>query len=268
MKASGVLTPLDIGKHSHNPNISVCMATFNGARNIREQLDSILRQLSEGDEIVISDDGSTDGTLELITSFAEPRIKLLMNEIRLGPARNFERAIQHASGSIVCLSDQDDVWRRDKIEVIQNAFHRTKALAIVSDARIIDGEGLVISRSFFKWRGSGPGFLKNFLKNGFLGCCMAFRAQAKSFLLPFPTQINMHDEWIGLTCSLAGKVEFINDTLIDYRRHDANVTNMSHGSYGFMIKKRLDVISAVSRRLPSILAARRNHFHLISDEYQ
>lgn len=243
----------------HIPGVSVCMATFNGAKNIREQLESILVQLSEGDEIVISDDGSTDGTLDLINSFCEPRIKLLINDVRLGPARNFERAMQHASGSVIYLSDQDDVWRKDKIEVVNRVFHKTSALVVVSDARIIDGTGMVTSESFFEWRGSGPGFLKNFLKNGFLGCCMAFRAQAKSFILPFPHHINMHDEWIGLTCSLVGKVDFINEPLIDYRRHEANVTNMSHGSYGFMIKKRLDVIAALVGRLPGIVAAHREY---------
>jgi glycosyltransferase involved in cell wall biosynthesis len=95
--------------------ISVCMATHNGARFIRRQLETILTQLAPGDEVVISDDSSTDGTLEIIDSFDDPRIRLFTGNTFFGPIFNFENALRKAMGEIIVLADQDDIWLDGKV---------------------------------------------------------------------------------------------------------------------------------------------------------
>ena len=97
--------------------ISVCMATYNGEKYIREQMDSILQQLGEGDELIISDDLSSDKTVEIIKSYKDKRIKLYIHGDNHGFVRNFENALVHADGDIIFLSDQDDIWMPDKVKV-------------------------------------------------------------------------------------------------------------------------------------------------------
>ena len=95
--------------------ISVCMATFNGEKYIKEQIESILSQISLSDELVISDDKSTDNTLDIIRDFNDPRIKLYIHEKDHGFVRNFENALTKSNGDIIFLSDQDDIWMPDKV---------------------------------------------------------------------------------------------------------------------------------------------------------
>lgn len=233
--------------------ISVCMAVFNGERYLEEQLRSILVQLSVQDEVIIVDDCSRDSSENLIRSMRDSRIILLRNESNLGPTASFARAISHAKGQYIFLSDQDDVWHSEKVATICQTFDSTKSLVIVSDARIVDSNCNVLSESFFSLRDSRPGFWHNLYKNGFLGCCMALRSEAKAFFLPFPDFKQMHDEWIGLCASIAGEVTFIQEKLIDYRRHEKNVTRMTHGSLMSMVRKRLKFSFYVLQRLPRIL---------------
>ena len=99
--------------------LSVCMATHNGEKYLHKQLASILNQLGPEDEVVISDDSSTDTTVKIIRDIADPRIRLLENNTFYSPVYNFENAIRHGSGDIIVLADQDDVWLDNKVEVIR-----------------------------------------------------------------------------------------------------------------------------------------------------
>lgn len=202
--------------------ISVCMATYNGERYIKEQIESILSQLRDGDELIVSDDGSTDQTLEIIFSFKCEKVKILHGP-RDGLIKNFENAINAAKGDYIFLCDQDDVWLENKVNVFKAAFENGADL-IVSDCHVVDSEAKIINESFFSLRKSSVGFFSNLLRNGFLGCCMAFKAELKPQILPFPKYIPMHDWWIGLVASLYGKVIFINQPLILYRRHGNNAS--------------------------------------------
>ena len=99
--------------------VSVCIATYNGEKYLRQQIESILPQLSKEDEIVISDDCSTDRTVEILKVFKDERIKIFVNESNLGVVENFENAIKQSIGEYVFLSDQDDVWKPNKVETIK-----------------------------------------------------------------------------------------------------------------------------------------------------
>ncbi len=236
--------------------ISVCMAVFNGERYVEEQLRSIIGQLSTDDEIVIVDDCSRDRSIELIRNIGEHRICLLQNEVNIGPAASFERAISLAKGRYIFLSDQDDIWKSNKVAAMCKVFDSKNSLVVVSDAQIVDADRNIILESFFSLRGSRPGFWRNLYKNGFVGCCMAIRSEAKAFFLPFPDHVGMHDEWIGLCSSIAGRTDFIGQQLIDYRRHEKNVTRLEHGTVTSMLRKRLRFLTMIAVRLPRILAWR------------
>jgi glycosyltransferase involved in cell wall biosynthesis len=233
--------------------ISVCMAVFNGERYLEDQLRSILVQLASDDEVIVVDDCSVDGSVDLIRQIGDSRITLLQNKTNSGPVVSFERAISQAKGRYILLSDQDDIWHPGKVAIICKIFDSSNSLAVVSDARVVDADRKMLLDSLFRLRDSRAGFWHNLYKNGFVGCCMAVRCETKAFLLPFPKAISMHDEWIGLCSSVAGTVNFVEHKLIDYRRHAANVTHLTHGSLTSMLRKRLTLLLMVSQRLPRIL---------------
>jgi len=218
--------------------ISVCIPTYNGEKYIREQLASILSQLAKNDEVIISDDSSTDATVKIIENFKDDRIKILPNNLFRSPIFNLENALKHAKGEYIFLSDQDDIWMPDKVTIMLNALKKNDLC--VCDCIIVDSCGAIIEKSFFAKQKSGRGFWKNFAKNTYIGCCMAFRRELLAYVLPFPQKIPMHDSWIGLNAELRGKVLFINERLIKYRRHgfNASQTANAQGS-NFSLKHKL-----------------------------
>ena len=225
-------------------NISVCMATYNGEKYIKEQLDSMLSQLSENDEVIISDDSSTDKTIEIIDSYNDNRIKIYENQEFKSPIYNFENAIKMAEGDIIVLADQDDVWLENKILIIREHFkdHYITEL-LVLDAKLVDKNLSTLEGSIFKRLNSKKGLLKNILKNSYLGCNMAFTSDMKKFILPFPKKISMHDIWIGLVFELYGNIHFIKKVTLLHRRHNQTST-----------KTKYSLVKKISWRLFNILS--------------
>lgn len=229
--------------------VSVCMATYNGENFIQEQLDSIIRNISRSDEIIISDDGSTDATLDILHHYA-----VQYNNIHFfqgpgkGVIKNFEFAINQANGDYIFLTDQDDVWEINKVEKVLDCFHKKHCKVVVHDATIIDGTGKLLEESFFAYRSSKAGVIKNFVKNSYLGCCMAFKREILTEVLPIPNQIAMHDWWIGMISELEHGSVFISDKLIRYRRHGNNVSSMHHYPLKKMIKIRMYLAKELVKR--------------------
>lgn len=229
--------------------ISVCIATYNGERYLKEQLNSILYQLADNDEVIISDDSSTDATLDIINSYQDSRIKLLPYQKFHSPIFNFEYALKCAKGDYIFLSDQDDVWEDNKVEVMMRALQRSHL--VVSDCCVVDANLQVICRSFCNNKSRSKGIISNIIRNNFLGCCMAFRKEVLDKALPFPPSIAMHDIWLGLCASCFYSVEFIPDKLIKYRRHGNNASptgEKSNLKISYRIKYRLQFIIALIKR--------------------
>lgn len=202
--------------------VSVCMATKNGVPFLREQLESILPQLTEEDEVVISDDCSVDKTLEVITSFQDRRLRVLENHSVHGITRNFERCLKAARGNYIFLADQDDVWLPHKVEVMRNALARFDL--VMSDCQLVDDHLRMQERSFYSVNNSGKGLFKNLIKNSYMGCCMAFTSRVRDRAVPFPADIPIHDFWLGLVAELYFNVHFLPDTLLLHRRHYSNAS--------------------------------------------
>lgn len=226
-----------------NNKISVVMATYNGEKYIREQIDSILINLNNGDELIISDDGSTDETLNIIKKYIENdnRIKLI-NGPKMGVKQNFANAIKNATGKYIFLSDQDDIWEKDKVEKVMKAFKKEKCTLVIHDAKIVNQDLEDMQESFFEYRNSGKGIIKNVWKNTYIGCCMAFDIKIKERILPIPNNIEMHDQWIGLINEKYGKSYFLNEQLIKYRRHQSNVSKLEHYGVWKMITNRVKLV--------------------------
>ena len=168
--------------------ISVCIATYNGETYLREQLDSILPQLDKDDEVIISDDGSTDSTIHLISGLGDCRIRVVQNEGKKGCIHNFENALKHAKGDYIFLSDQDDIWAPNKVQKFMQALAVSDC--VVSDASVVDTNKNVIEESFYKCNNNHKGKLYNLLvSNNYLGCCMAFHKRILTKAFPFPKSI-------------------------------------------------------------------------------
>lgn len=208
--------------------ISVCMALYNGERFVREQTLSIISQLGACDELVISDDSSTDSSLTILCDIGDPRIHILKNTERLGPAMNLQRALLASKGDLIFLSDHDDLWMPEKIARCLAAIETCDL--VLHDAVILNADGVQVLSSLFQTRGVKQGFWANWFRNSYTGCCMAFRRDVLLASLPFPAHIPMHDQWIGLIAERNFKVSFLPETLIGYRQHGGNATNTVHGS--------------------------------------
>ena len=177
--------------------ISVCIATYNGERYIKEQLDSILIQLEKDDEIIISDDGSMDETLKIIEMYDDKRIKVFSNQRTKGYTYNFENALLHASGDYIFLSDQDDVWVDNKVQTILHCLGECGNVLILTDAFMTDANGM-IQKKLSEWRCYRSGFWRNLYKNIYTGCTMAFTREMLQYFLPIPSGLYGHDVWFGL----------------------------------------------------------------------
>lgn len=226
------------------------MATYNGEKFLHEQIESILVQLEPDDELIISDDGSSDNTLNIIKSFNDSRIKIFYNTSTHGVNGNFENALRNAKGEYIFLSDQDDVWLHGKIEACINELKNVDC--VIHDAIITDSELIPIGLSFFETVNANPGFIKNWIHNGYLGCAMAFKRIVLEKALPIPQHSTIyHDVWIGNIAALKFKVKFIKFKGIKFRRHNNNTSITFHKKLPFikLIKNRIDLFFLLFRRL-------------------
>lgn len=230
--------------------VSVCLATFNGEKYIREQIDSILPQLSSEDELIISDDGSSDNTLAIIKTYNDSRIVLFKNEGYHGYVGNFENALLHSRGDYIFLCDQDDIWKSNKVRIVMK--YLKKYDLVIHNAEIINEVGMPVGRNYYDCMHNRTGFFANLVSTRYLGCCMAFSKDVLKTSLPFVSLKRGHDYWIGCIAALKYKIVFIDDILISYRRHGNNASSSSSKSTSSLKKKickRVDMLHALFLRL-------------------
>lgn len=237
--------------------ISVCMATYNGRKYLKEQLDSILSQLGPDDEVIVSDDGSTDGTESLIREYEDERIRLYHHEKK--PAKfvidysthNFENALKRAKGEIIFLADQDDVWLPNKVELFKKTLQTSDV--VISDCIVTDEHLNKIHASHFRVRGGTRfGLWNDFYKSSWLGSCMAFRREVLEASLPFPLFGVAHDLWIGIISDLYFRRAVIEEPCMLYRRHGDAVTpygNHTRTSLYFKLHYRYYIFKAILAEL-------------------
>jgi hypothetical protein len=214
--------------------ISIAMCTYNGAEFLPAQLQSILTQSRRPDEINICDDRSTDDTRSILETFKNESpipVILNINDQNLGSVRNFERAINLCTGDVIALSDQDDVWRNDKLQLFESVLDKSPAAGLVfSDAEIVDEHLKPLNRRMWDEVGFDAhkrklirtGRALEVLITGWTvtGATMAFRSRFVKLSLPIPQGIAMiHDGWIALTIAAVADVVAVDEPLIKYRQH-------------------------------------------------
>lgn len=217
------------------------MATYNGEKYIHQQVVSIIEQLGNDDELIVSDDGSTDRTLKILNEFDDKRIKIIFNKNKKGPIGNFENAIRTSNGQYIFLADQDDVWFDNKIEVMVACLQQYDV--VNCDCQVVDNALNVICPSYFNYINSGLGFIKNLRTNTYMGNCMAFKRNVLEIALPFPDNIPNHDLWLGVAADLFYKPYFLPEILGLHRRHENNASNT------FDIKFKTSFWKKINKRL-------------------
>lgn len=207
------------------------MATFNGARWLPEQLESIAIQTRLPDQILVCDDGSTDGTLDVVSDFSLQHpdlVHLIQRTQRLGATANFSCAIEEVPDGIVVLCDQDDIWRRDRIE--RALLHLETADAVFSDAQLINNTGELLPRTLWqtvgfasrqraRWNRDPLGVLLR--GNVVTGATLAFHRSSLEPFLPMPRS-GWHDLAIAVLVAGSGRIVAEPEALIRYRVHDTN----------------------------------------------
>lgn len=227
--------------------ISVCMATYNGAKYIKDQIVSILNQLDNDDELIISDDGSSDGTVDIINEFTDKRIHLyhhvhddLLKDKKKSKSfyyvtSNFHNALLNAKGDYIYLSDQDDIWIDGRVKQVQEDL---KSFDIVmTNYKLIDGNNLIIKEKFYDKSPISNNLIINVIKSKYLGCCMAFNRKVLDYCLPFPKDLLAHDYWIGCLGSHKFKFYFESKPLHMYRRTGDNVSTSTEKSNNTLLYK-------------------------------
>lgn len=212
--------------------ISVAVCTYNGARYIEEQLRSILEQSCKVDEIVLGDDGSTDNTLECAREILEQsgvEYRIFKNENNLGFRKNFEKTIGNTTGDIIFLCDQDDVWVKDKVEIMMRHFiDNSKCLLVFSDGEVVDTnlnmQSMSLWKSFLldKALAQTTDWKYIFLKGWYVtGAATAIKRELFEACCPF-SDICVHDAWLAMNAALQKQIEMEPQKLIKYRQHGSN----------------------------------------------
>jgi glycosyltransferase involved in cell wall biosynthesis len=227
--------------------VSVCMAAYNGAEYISQQLASILEQLSPQDEVIVVDDCSKDGTADIVESLGDGRIRLLRNTTNLGYVRTFERALNSANGKYLLLSDQDDLWTPGRVDAMLAALKDHAVVA--SNFTVFGGEpnwfqGLrlksadstrYLSNLFLLWVGVRP----------YYGCTMGVNRDALRIILPFPAFLHeTHDQWIAMCGNVMRSMVHLEQFTVARRLHETNTTPKAMRSAGRILSARWMLLRA------------------------
>lgn len=232
-------------------NISVALATFNGEKYIEKQIKSILIQLIDGDEIIVSDDGSTDKTLEILFRLQQENKKIkILSGPKINFNKNFENAILHCENKYIFICDQDDEWMPNKIDVVLSKFeYHTKCIR--HDAIVVNDLDEVLIDSYNQYRKSNTKWFSNFKKNTFTGCCMCVEREWLFKLLPFPNDV-FYDAWIGILSCKKGNAKIIDEKLIKWCRHEGTVTKLNRNSIFNIVKSRIKIFINFKKKLKDL----------------
>jgi len=217
--------------------ISIAMATYNGEKYLKEQLDSFLAQTRQPDELVVTDDCSDDHTVAMIEAFAREapfEVRCYVNDENLGFVGNFSRALSLCMGDLVFLSDQDDVWFENKIEQIETiAQEDDYSLLFINDTVLADAR--LETTGLTKLGQMRSGGLSESLFT--MGACLAVRRKLLDMCLPIPQEHNSHDVWLSSFAENLGRKRIVNIPLQYYRRHDRNASYTPSSGFNQISKK-------------------------------
>lgn len=208
------------------------MATYNGEPFVARQLRSILDQLAADDEVVVVDDRSTDGTVEVVRAMADPRIRLHVNDRNRRDVFSFARAISLARHDVVFLADQDDVWLPGRVDLMTRRLREGGALVVASNFEWMDTDETAIDVPYDGVAsGDSDRNVRNIVdiflgRTNYYGCAMAFRRSLLTVIAPIPSFVESHDLWIALAGNLAHAMVHLDEPTLRKRKHANNVTSI------------------------------------------
>ena len=215
-----------------NPKVDILLATYNGEKYIKEQVESILNQTYENIRIIISDDCSTDNTRQVLKEYENnEKIKIFYQEKNLGYVKNFEFLLKQVESNLYMLSDQDDVWKKEKVEKSVEKIESEKLDLVFGDLEVVDENLNTLYKSYNRYmhlihkiKKYQKDYRLQYLYNCMTGCTIISRKNWIDKVLPFPTNSKymIHDYWLGLVIALNGKVGYIEEPYILYRQHGKN----------------------------------------------
>lgn len=219
--------------------IDILMATYNGEKYLKKQIDSILNQTYSNIRLIISDDSSTDRTKEIIKEYEKKdnRITTYYQENNLGYINNFEFLLTKVESNIYMLSDQDDIWLPNKVENTYNFLQKQNADMVFTDLIVVDEKEEVINKSFNNLMNLTKKINKTinskeivYLYNCVTGCTIMGTSKLINKILPIPTNSKhvLHDHWIALVSSMNGKIAYLPEGTIKYRQHNNNQIGIKH----------------------------------------
>ncbi len=245
---------MQVNESRKNKSIDVLLAAYNGEKYIAEQIESILNQTVQDFRLIVQDDCSTDNTLAILQEFSkcDSRIVLLQNDTNLGYIKNFEKLISTSDSDVIFLSDQDDVWHPNKIEILLNLLNSKSDLVLVySDLKVVDSNLSIVADSLWTMLGIRPirGIVQNYTDENILtGCSCAFKKTLKPYLLPF-RENTPHDAQIFQKALLYG-VDYIKQPLVFYRQHGGNVIGAAKSKLQLVYKIGLFAKKRITRIIP------------------
>ncbi len=215
-----------LNKENNLPLVSIALAAYNGGLYLREQMDTLVMQTYPNLEIIVSDDGSTDGTLEVLSEYEKKYsfVSVKHNSAPHGIKRNFENALKYCKGEFIAFSDQDDIWMLDKIEKLVNNIGNNAL--IYHNSLFVDNDGNSLQRSFITNLNcySGSDSETFLLCNCVSGHALLFHRKLLSIVLPFP-QARHHDWWLAFRATENGGVKYFDEILVHYRQHSLSQTD-------------------------------------------
>mgnify|MGYP003301947365 CR=1 FL=1 len=221
--------------------VDILLATFNGEKYLKEQIESILNQTYPNIQIIISDDCSQDGTREILKQYEKnDKIKIFYQEKNLGYVKNFEFLLKQVENDIYMLSDQDDVWKKEKVEKTIEKLKSENLDLVFGDLEVVDENLNTICTSYNKYMHLNNKIKKHikdyrlqYIYNCMTGCTMASKKELLNKILPLPTNSKymIHDYWIGLIIALNGKIGYLEKPYILYRQHGNNQVGIVKASH-------------------------------------
>ncbi len=224
--------------------VDILLATYNGEKYVAEQIESILNQTYKNFNLIISDDCSKDSTPDILKKYAEKdkRIILHLQLQNLGVVKNIEFLLKQVNSELYMLSDQDDVWLKEKVEKSVETLKRKNADLVFGDLEVVDqdlntiypsfGDFMLLNKKINKYINS---YKVNYLYNCVTGCTIISKKEFIKKILPLPTysKFVLHDYWIGLMIGIYGKLAYMPEKYIKYRQHGDNQVGTNKISHGF-----------------------------------
>lgn len=243
--------------------IDILMATYNGEKFLREQIDSILNQTYSDFRLLISDDCSFDSTRKILQEYVEKdrRVVVFLQNNNLGVVKNFEFLIEKVENDYFMFSDQDDFWQKDKIQKSMDKMMNNDCDIVYSDLEVVGPNLEVLNKSYWKLKGFEKkvkeynNFDSLYLNNYITGSTMLIKSKWKDKILPLPHKSNyiLHDYWTALVVSKFGKISYLDEPLVKYRQHKSNEI----GS-----RKRSDSIESFEEMRNLFIDVKLDHFKI------